>query len=78
MVVTKKTKFPLPGPLCDAHSAFPSPLAATRRMLYRVDGVQNVTAPAFVPVVWRVVGGQCISDGVARRLGLAEIVRNAP
>jgi len=61
-------KFPLPGPLCEAHSAFPSPLAATKPMLYRVDGVQNVTAPAFVPVVWRAVGGQCISDGVARRL----------
>jgi len=61
-------KFPFPGPLCEAHSAFPSPLAVSKPMLYQVDGVQNGTAPAFVPVVRRAVGGQCISEGVARRL----------
>jgi len=74
----KKITFPLPGSLCEAQSAFPSPLAATKPMLCRVDGVQKITAPAYVPVVWWVVGGQCISDGVASRLWLAKIVRNAP
>ena len=64
----QKMKFPLPGPLCKAHSAFPSLLAATKPMLYWLDSIQNVTAPAFVPVVWRAVGGQCVLDGVACRL----------
>jgi len=61
-------KFPLPGPLYEAHSGFSSPLARTKPMLYQVDGVQNVTSPAFVLVVGQVVGGQCISGWVARRL----------
>jgi hypothetical protein len=61
-------KFPLPGPLCEAHSAFPSLRAVSKPMLYRVEGVQSLTAPAFVPVVLRAVGGQLISEGVARRL----------
>ena len=69
-------KFPLPGTLCEAHSAFPSPLAVSKPMFYRVEGVQSVTAPAFVPVEWRAVGGLCILDGVARRP--SEIVQNAP
>jgi len=60
-------KFPLPGPLYEAHSAFPSPLAVGKPMLYRVEAVQSVTAPEFVPVIWRAVGVQCISDAVARR-----------
>jgi len=61
-------KFPLPGPLCEAHSAFPSPLAVIMPMLYKLDGVQAVTTPAFVPVVRVAMGGQCITEGVARRL----------
>jgi len=60
-------KFPLPGPLGKAHSAFPFPLAVSKPMLYQVEGIQNVTAPAFVPGVRRAVGRQCIS-GVGRRL----------
>jgi len=32
-------------------------------MLYRVDGVQSVTAPAFVPVVRRAVGGRAVYLG---------------
>jgi len=61
-------KFPLPGPLSEAHSAFPAPLGVCKPVLHRVEGVQSVTAPAFVPVVQRAVGGQCISEGVACRL----------
>jgi len=61
-------KYPLPGPLCEAQSAFPSPLTVSKPMLYPVEGVQSVTTPAFVPEVRRAVGGQCISDGVPRRL----------
>jgi len=71
-------KLPLPAPLCEAHSAFPSPLAVSKPMLSRVAGVQSVIAPRFVAVVRRAVGGQCISDGVAQRHLLAEIVLNAP
>jgi hypothetical protein len=71
-------KFPLPGPLCEAHSAFPSPLAVSKPMLYGVEGLQSVTAPEFVPVLRRAVGGLSISDGVARRHRPSEIVRNAP
>jgi len=47
----KKMKSPFPGPLCEAHSAFPSPLAVSKPMLYRVEGVQSMTAPALVPVI---------------------------
>jgi hypothetical protein len=67
-------KFPLPGPLCEAHS----PLAVSKPMLYQVDGVQNVTAPAFVSVVPGAVARLSISDGVARRHRPSEIMRNAP
>jgi len=74
----KNNEIPLSGPLCEAHIAFPSSLAVYKPMLYRVEGVLSVTALAFVPVIRRAVGGQCISDRVARRLWLAEIMRNAP
>jgi hypothetical protein len=59
--------FPLPGPLCEAHSTFLSPLGINKPMIYRVEGSQSVTAPAFVPVVRRVVGGLYILR-VAHRL----------
>jgi hypothetical protein len=58
--------FPLPRLLCEAHSAFPSPLAVSKPIFYQVEGVQSVTAPAFVPVVQRAVGGLFILDRVAR------------
>jgi hypothetical protein len=74
----KKMKFSFRGPLCEAHSAFSSSLAVGKPMLYQVHGVQNVTAPGFIPVMWRDVGGQCKPDYVARRLLLVEIVRHAP
>ena len=61
-------------PLCEAHSAFPSPLAVSKRMLYQVHGVQKVTAPAVMPVIRKAMGGQCISERVARGLWLAKIV----
>jgi len=71
-------KFPLPGPLCEAHAAFPSLLAVSKPTLYRVEGVRIVTAPAVVPVVRRAVGALCISDGAARRHQPSKIGRNAP
>jgi hypothetical protein len=67
-------KVPLPGPVCEAHSAFPSLLAVSEPMLYRGQCVQSVTAPTFVPVVRQAVGGLCLSDGVARRHRPFEIV----
>jgi len=72
----KKIKHLLSGPLCEGHSALPSLLAVCKPMLYLVDGVQSVTVHALIPVVRRLVAGQCISEWVARWLGLAEIVRN--
>jgi hypothetical protein len=47
-------------------------------MLYGVQVVQSVTAPTFLPVGWRVVGGVGFSDRVARRHRPSEIVRNGP
>jgi hypothetical protein len=59
-------KFPLPGPLGEAYCAFPSPLAMSKPMLYQAEDVQHVTAPAFFPGIRQAVGGQFISEGVAR------------
>jgi hypothetical protein len=58
-------KFPLPGPLGEAHSACPSLLAVSKPMLNRVEGFQSVTAPIFIPVIWRTEGGLCISYGMS-------------
>jgi len=47
-------------------------------MLDRIQGVQSVAAPGFVPVVQGVEGGMCFTDGVACRHRPSEIVHNAP
>jgi hypothetical protein len=44
-------KFPLTGPLGEAHSAFPSPLAVSKPILSRAEGVQSASVLAFIAVV---------------------------
>lgn len=59
-VVVKKMKFPLANPVCEAHSAIPSPLTISKPTIHPMEGIQRVIAHAFVQVIWRVAGRLCI------------------